>query len=75
MSGYGLTFRQSVSRYDRLPSDSELVEFSIYPLEHGAAVERQVLALPLGRELDRLDALRNAVAVYRLAFGQARRRT
>ena len=44
----------------------------IYPLEHGAAVERHVLALPMSRELDRLEALRNALAVYRLAFGQAR---
>jgi len=31
-----------------------------------------VLALPLSYELDRLDRLRNAQAVYRLAFGQAR---
>ena len=57
---------------DRLPTDTELVPFWIYPVEHGAAVERHVLALPLSRELDRLDALRNALAVYRLAFGQAR---
>src|SRR5438876_8966973 len=57
---------------DRLPTDTELVPFWIYPLEHGAAVERHVLALPLSRELDRLDALRNAHAVCRLAFGQAR---
>lgn len=57
---------------DRLPTDSELVPYWIYPLEHGAAVERHVLALPLSRELDRLVALRNALAVYRLAFGQAR---
>jgi hypothetical protein len=34
-----------------------------------------VLALPLSYELDRLDRLRNALAVYRLAFGQAARRT
>lgn len=57
---------------DRLPTDSELVPFWIYPLEHGAAIERHVLALPMSRELDRLAALRNALAVYRLAFGQAR---
>jgi hypothetical protein len=57
---------------DRLPGDSELVPFWIYPIDHGAMVERHVLALPLSRELDRLDALRNALAVYRLAFGQAR---
>ena len=57
---------------DRLPTDSELVPFWIYPIEHGAFVERHVLALPMSRELDRLAALRNALAVYRLAFGQAR---
>ena len=26
----------------------------------------------MSRELDRMDALRNALAIYRLAFGQAR---
>ena len=57
---------------DRQESDSELVPFWIYPDDDGAAVERHILALPLSRELDRLDALRNALAIYRLAFGQAR---
>lgn len=57
---------------DRRPDDSELVPFWIYPIEDGAKVERHVLALPMSRELHRLDALRNALAVYRLAFGQAR---
>jgi hypothetical protein len=57
---------------DRRPEDSELVPFWIYPVEDGAKVERHVLALPMSRELHRLDALRNALAVYRLAFGQAR---
>ena len=57
---------------DRLESDSELVPYWIYPLESGAKVERHILALPLSRELDRLKHLRDALAVYRLAFGQAR---
>lgn len=57
---------------DRLPGDSELVPYWIYPLEHGAAVERHILALPMSRELDRLEALRHALTIYRLAFGQAR---
>ncbi|MTD44886.1 helicase [Conexibacter sp. W3-3-2] len=57
---------------DRLPTDSELVPYWIYPLDHGAAVERHILALPLSRELERIDGLRDALAVYRLAFGQAR---
>lgn len=57
---------------DRLPADSELVPYWIYPVENGAAVERHILALPLSRELDRLGRLRDALAVCRLAFGQAR---
>lgn len=57
---------------DRLETDSELVPYWIYPVEHGAKVERHILALPLSRELDRLKRLRDALAVYRLAFGQAR---
>jgi hypothetical protein len=57
---------------DRLETDSELVPYWIYPLENGAKVERHILALPFSRELDRLKRLRDALAVYRLAFGQAR---
>jgi len=56
----------------RLETDSELVPYWIYPVENGAKVERHILALPLSRELDRLKRLRDALAVYRLAFGQAR---
>jgi hypothetical protein len=58
--------------HDRLDTDSELVPYWIYPIENGAKVERHILALPLSRELDRLKRLRDALAVYRLAFGQAR---
>jgi hypothetical protein len=57
---------------DRRPDDSELVPYWVYEIDGGAAIERHVLALPLSRELDRLGSLRNALAVYRLAFGQAR---
>jgi hypothetical protein len=44
----------------------------VYPVEDGAKVERHILALRLSRELDRLKRLRDALPVYRLAFGQAR---
>lgn len=57
---------------DRLKTDSELVPYWVYPLENGAKVERHILAFPLSREVDRLKRLRDALAVYRLAFGQAR---
>ena len=57
---------------DRDPTDGDLVPFWVYPIEDGAQIERHVLALPLSREIDRLEALRSQLAVYRLAFGQAR---
>lgn len=57
---------------DRAPGDGDLVPYWIYPLDGGAKIERQVLALPLSREVGRLEVLRSSLAVYRLAFGQAR---
>jgi hypothetical protein len=57
---------------DRDPDVGDLIPFWVYPLDGGARIERHVLALPLSRELDRLLALHSALAVYRLAFGQAR---
>jgi hypothetical protein len=57
---------------DRDPTQGDLVPFWIYPKAGGAHIERHVLALPLSRDLDRLESLRSALAVYRLAFGQAR---
>ena len=43
---------------ERDPADGDLVPFWVYPLAGGAQIERHVLALPLSRELDRLEALR-----------------
>ena len=34
---------------DRLPTDSDLVPYWVYPDDNGAAVERRFLALPLSR--------------------------
>lgn len=57
---------------DRAIGDGDLVPFWVYRPEGGAWIERHVLALPLSRELERLDDLRRSLAIYRLAFGQAR---
>jgi hypothetical protein len=51
---------------------SDLIPFWLFPLDGGAAIERHVPALPLSRDASRLDALRRSLAVYRMAFGQAR---
>ena len=63
-------FRLAAAHRD--PTQGDLVPFWIYPKVGGAHIERHVLALPLSRDLDRLESLRSALAVYRLAFGQAR---
>ena len=51
---------------------SDLSPYWVYPLEGGAAIERHVPVLPLSREWDRLPALLNSLAVYRMVFGQPR---
>ncbi len=57
---------------DRDDGDSDLTPFWIYAPDGGAKIERHVPALPLSRDSERLAALRRALAVYRMVFGQAR---
>jgi len=60
------------AKADRAPEHNDLVPFWLYPLEGGAFIERHVSALPLSRDLERYEQLCRALAVYRIAFGQAR---
>jgi hypothetical protein len=62
----------TLARTDRGPGTSDLVPFWVYPLEGGYKIERHVPALPLSRDVERLEALRRALAVYRMVFGQSR---
>lgn len=57
---------------DRQPGSTDLTPYWIYTVEGGACIERHIPALPLSRDLIRADALRRSLAVYRMAFGQAR---
>ena len=57
---------------NRDDGDSDLTPFWIYAPDGGAKIERHVPALPLSRDSERLAALRRALAVYRMVFGQAR---
>ena len=49
---------------------SDIVPFWIYLCV--AHIERHVLALPLSREISRLEDLQRSLAVYRLVLGQPR---
>jgi len=55
------------------PDDAcDLVPFWILPAKGGSKIERHLPMLPLSREVERADALRKALTVYRMAFGQNR---
>lgn len=63
-------FHQAVR--DREGGFSDLVPFWVYQVDGGAKIERHVPAIPVSRDVERLSALRRALAVYRLVFGQPR---
>ncbi|MEN3284727.1 MAG: hypothetical protein V7607_5867 [Solirubrobacteraceae bacterium] len=60
------------ARLDRPVGECDLVPYWLFPLEGGARIERRVPLLPLSRDIQRFDALRRSLAVYRMAFGQSR---
>lgn len=51
---------------------NELVPYWIFNCEGGTCIIRHVPALPLSRDLEKLDDLRRSLAVYRMVFGQPR---
>jgi hypothetical protein len=63
-------FHAAVAARDVTATD--LVPFWVFQIENGARIERHVPALPLSRDANRADMLRRALALYRMAFGQAR---
>jgi hypothetical protein len=67
---WAVMFRAGAAARDK--SASDLIPFWVFPLEHGATIERHVPALPLSRDAYRAQVLRRALAIYRMAFGQAR---
>jgi len=54
----------------REPEQNQLVPFWLFP--GNAKIERHVPRLPFSREVERLDQLRRALAIYRMVFGQSR---
>lgn len=51
---------------------TDLVPFWMYPIEGGATIERHLPLLPLSKEHSLLPELKNALAIYRMVFGQPR---
>ena len=60
------------ARRDRKPGLTDLVPYWVFETENGARVERRVPMPPLSREHGQLARLKQALAVYRLVFGQPR---
>jgi hypothetical protein len=54
------------------PAAGDLEPYWVYAIDGGARIERYVPALPLSREVEKLEQLKRSLAVYRLAFGQPR---
>jgi hypothetical protein len=59
-----------LARGSRGSLDNDLFPYWVFPGE--ARIERHVPTLPLSREVERLEYLRRALMVYRMAFGQSR---
>jgi len=57
---------------DREDGLNDLNPFWIYETKEGYKVERHVPCYPLSREEYKLSALKRSLALYRMAFGQAR---
>ena len=59
-----------LGRAGRSVHENDLVPFWLFPGD--AKIEQHVPALPFSREVERLDALRRALEIYRMVFGQSR---
>ncbi len=64
------TFDQAKS--ERKSTENDLVPYWVYPLPGGDAIERHVPMYRLSRDVERFKALRNALVLYRMVFGQPR---
>lgn len=60
------------ARAARPEGANDIVPYWVYTGEGDARIERYVPALPLSRDRIRAEALKRALATYRLAFGQPR---
>jgi hypothetical protein len=61
-----------IAKKARGSGTSDIVPFWVYQIDGGAQIERHVLALPLSAEQEQLAALKRALVVYRMVFGQSR---
>lgn len=57
---------------DRPAGANELMPYWVFETDGGVQVERRIPLLPLSREVQQIEVLKRQLAVYRLAFGQAR---
>jgi hypothetical protein len=58
------------ARTHRASDENDLVPYWIF--QGDAKIERHVPALPFSRDIERLNDLRRALAIYRMVFGQSR---
>lgn len=61
-----------MARKEHLGASRGLIPFWSFPIEGGARIERHVPALPLSRDIEKLQALKKSLVIYRMVFGQTR---
>jgi len=60
------------ARHGRAAGVSDLVPFWVYAADGGVQIERHIPMIPLSEDVERAEALRGSLAIYRMAFGQSR---
>ncbi|MDA3791531.1 MAG: helicase-related protein [Desulfobacula sp.] len=61
-----------IARKEHWESSRGLIPFWSFPIEDGACIERHVPTLPLSRDIEKLQALKKSLVIYRMVFGQTR---
>lgn len=60
------------ARNEHWEASRGLIPFWGFPIKDGARIERHVPTLPLSQEIEKLQALKKSLVIYRMVFGQTR---
>jgi hypothetical protein len=61
-----------MARKEHWEGSRGLIPFWSFPIKDGARIERHVATLPLSRDIEKLQALKKSLVIYRMVFGQTR---
>ncbi|ACN17508.1 DEAD/DEAH box helicase:helicase, C-terminal [Desulforapulum autotrophicum HRM2] len=61
-----------MARNEHWEASRGLIPFWSFPIKDGARIERHVPTLPLSQDIEKLQALKKSLVIYRMVFGQTR---